>query len=158
MRVIRQMLFHLILLAAVGWSTAQAQAQGSVTGLVTNEGSGRPLSSAQVFIEGTGLGGITSANGRYLIANVPAGTHTLRVQLIGYTGVQQQITVTGGQAVTVNITLSEEALALDEIVVTGTAGQARQREVGNQIAQIRSANVIEPVADLASRGRGGQGN
>ena len=150
MRVIRQMLFHLILLGSVGWSTVQAQARGSVTGLVTNESSGRALSSAQVFIEGTGFGGITSANGRYLIANVPAGTHTLRVQLIGYTAVQQQITVAEGQAVTVNLSMSEEALSLDEIIVTGTAGQARQREIGNQIAQIKSANVIEPVGDVTA--------
>jgi TonB-linked SusC/RagA family outer membrane protein len=150
MRVVRQILLHAVLLAGVGWSTAQAQARGSVTGLVSNEASGRPLGSAQVFIQGTGLGGITSANGRYLIANVPVGTHTLRVQLIGFSAAEQQVTVTEGQAVTVNLTLSEEALALDEIVVTGTAGQARQREVGNQIAQVKTADVLEPVKDVAS--------
>jgi TonB-linked SusC/RagA family outer membrane protein len=154
MRVHRQIplvLTLLLLLSMPSWASAQAQAaRGSVTGLVTNAASLRPLSSAQVFIEGTGLGGISNAAGRFLIANVPAGTHTLRVTLIGYTSISRQITVTANQATTADFSLEEEALSLDAIVVTGTAGQARQREVGNQIAQIKVADVAEPTADLTS--------
>ena len=123
---------------------------GSLTGQVTDAASGRPLSSAQVFIEGTGLGGLTNATGRYLVVNVPNGEHTLRVALIGYSSASQQVTVTEGQATTANFQLSEEALALDEIVVTGTAGQARRREVGNQITQVKADDVVEPVRDVAS--------
>jgi hypothetical protein len=74
----------------------------------------------------------------------------VRVTLIGYTAASRQVTVSANQAATADFTLEEEALSLDAIVVTGTAGQARQREVGNQIAQIDVADVIEPIADLGS--------
>ena len=121
---------------------------GSLTGLVTDAGSGRPLSAAQVFIDGTGLGGLTNASGRYLIINVPAGTHTLRVELIGYTGASQEVNVADDQATTVDFGLSEEVINFDEIVVTGTAGQARRREVGNAIEQINIAEIAEPVNDV----------
>jgi TonB-dependent starch-binding outer membrane protein SusC len=125
-------------------------AQGSITGHVMDGTSRRPLSSAQVFLEGTGLGGLTSATGQYAIANVPAGNHTLRVELIGYRGAQQQVTVVDGQATTVDFRLSPEAIALDEVVVTGTAGQARRREVGNTIAQVRLDEVAEPASSVGA--------
>ncbi|MDE2661719.1 MAG: carboxypeptidase-like regulatory domain-containing protein [Gemmatimonadota bacterium] len=46
---------------------------GSIAGRVTEEGSLRPLSSAQVFIEGTGIGTFTNASGDFVLLNVPAG-------------------------------------------------------------------------------------
>ena len=130
--------------------TDAAPIVGSLTGLVTDAGSGRPLSAAQVFIEGTGLGGLTNASGRYLIINVPAGTHTLRVELIGYTSSSQEVTVADDQATTADFGLNEEVIDFDEIVVTGTAGQARRREVGNAIEQINVAEVAEPVTDVGA--------
>lgn len=141
------------LAASLGITAAAASAvaedvQGSLTGTVTDASSGRSLSAAQVFIQGTGLGSLTNAGGRYLIVNVPVGQHTLRVELIGYGSVEQQVTVSEGQATASDFSLSEEALALDEIVVTGTAGQARRREVGNVIAQIKVDDIIEPVAGI----------
>jgi len=126
-----------------------AWAQGSLTGLVTDAASGRPLSSAQVFIEGSGLGGLTNASGRYLIVNVPAGQHTLRATLIGFNNVDQMVTVSDGSATSSDFSMSQAALALDGIVVTGTAGQARRREVGNQIAQVNIADVPEAVTGVA---------
>jgi len=126
-----------------------AWAQGSLTGLVTDASSGRPLSSAQVFIEGSGLGGLTNASGRYLIVNVPAGQHVLRATLIGFENVDQQVTVSEGSATSSDFGMTQAALALDGIVVTGTAGQARRREVGNQISQVNIADVPEAVTGVA---------
>jgi TonB-dependent starch-binding outer membrane protein SusC len=147
-RILRQSVVLAGLLALTSWSSAQAQ--GSLTGIVTDAQSRRPLSSAQVFIVGSGFGGLTNASGRFLIANVPAGQHTLRVELIGFTPAQQAVSVTTGQATSINLELREEALSLDEIVVTGTAGQARRREVGNQIAQVKVADVAQPLADMGA--------
>jgi len=44
--------------------------------------------------------------------------------------------------------MEQEILGLDEIVVTGTAGAARRREVGNSVARIDLAQVDEPVANV----------
>ena len=125
-----------------------AELQGSITGLITDAASGRPLEAGQVFIEGTGMGGLTNASGRYLILNVPVGEYTLRVQLIGYEAEQRQISVAEGEATVADFTLAQQALSLDEVVVTGTAGQARRREVGNTIAQVNIAEVDEPTANV----------
>ena len=60
-----------------------------ITGRVVST-SGEPLAAVQVFIAGSGIGALSQQNGRYLLLNVPAGTHTLTAQRIGFgTGTQQ---------------------------------------------------------------------
>src|SRR5690606_5282585 len=110
-------------------------------------------------------GTLTNESGRFLITNVAAGTHTVRAERIGFQGVDQQVTVEAGASVVVNFTLGEQALGLDEIVVTGTAGAARRREVGNTVAQITVADLPAPPPNvdalLQSQAAGilvGQGN
>ena len=93
-----------------------------VTGRVLSQ-TGEPLAAVQVFIAGSGIGALTQQNGRYLLLNVPAGTHTLSAQRIGFQGVTAEITVVAGETLVQDFTLSEEALGLDEIIVTGTAGR-----------------------------------
>lgn len=123
------------------------QEAGRVTGQVTAR-SMAPLSEVQVFLVGTTQGTLTAQNGRYLIPNVNPGAYTLRVERIGYQAQTQEITVRAGEATTVDFVLADQALGLDEIVVTGTAGAARRREVGNSIAQINVSEVASPPTNV----------
>lgn len=124
-----------------------AQEAGRITGQVTSR-SMQPLSEVQVFLVGTTQGTLTAQNGRFLIPNVNPGTYTLRVERIGYEGQTQEITVRAGEATTVDFVLADQALGLDEIVVTGTAGAARRREIGNSISQINVAEVAAPPQNV----------
>ncbi|MEX2553866.1 MAG: TonB-dependent receptor, partial [Actinomycetota bacterium] len=96
------------------------------------------------------FGTLTQASGRFVLLNVPAGTHTLQVELIGYRSASEEVTVTAGEAVEVNLQIVQEALALGEIVVTGTAGGEQRRVVGNVVGQIDVSGVSElsPASDL----------
>ena len=92
---------------------------GTVTGMVQDAVTAAPLSSVQVYIEGLQVGSLSQANGRYLIPNVPVGTHTITAVRIGYRAASQQVTVTAGGAVTANLAMQETALMLEGIVATG---------------------------------------
>src|SRR5688572_32526492 len=94
-----------------------AQEPGRIVGTVTDAASGAPIPEAQVFIPASSLGGLTRANGGFVILGVAAGTHGLRTERIGYGPVEQQVTVAAGQTVQLNIQMSAQALGLDEIVV-----------------------------------------
>ena len=120
-----------------------AQQGGTVTGRVLDAQRGQPIPAVQVFIANLELGGLTQQNGRYLLQNVPAGTHTLSVSRIGYRTAEVQVTIGGGQTVEQDFTMSEEALQLDEIIVTGTAGGTRRRAMGNVVSQVQAAEVTE---------------
>jgi TonB-linked SusC/RagA family outer membrane protein len=123
-----------------------AQQGGTITGRVLDASTGQPVPAAQVFINALELGGLTQQNGRYLMQNVPAGTHSLTVARIGYRTAEEQITVGGGQTVEQNFALAEEALALDEIIVTGTPGGTQRRAIGNVVTTVDVGNLTQDVA------------
>lgn len=132
----------LLLPLAVG-----AQQTGTISGRVAGEAD-QPIVGAQVHVTGTVLGTRTGENGRYTIVNVPPGQYRVRVQMIGHRPVEQSLTVSAGQTATQDVVLKAQALALDALVVTGTAGAARNREIGNSIAQIDMAKVQLPSANV----------
>jgi TonB-linked SusC/RagA family outer membrane protein len=158
-------------LALVGVAPAAAQDTGTVRGVVMDATTSRPLPSAQVFIEGTQLGTLTDQQGRYTIQNVPVGTHTVSVQLIGYTATPRAVTVQPGQIHTVNFQVEDEALLLQEVVVTGVVGATARARVPFTVDQVRSEDMPVPAvsaggmlqgkvagAQIVSSGRPGAGH
>jgi TonB-dependent starch-binding outer membrane protein SusC len=146
---VRRFLLSLTALV-LGAGALPAQSTGTISGRVVGEDGG-PLAQAQLILVGTGLGARAADNGQYTIVNVPAGQYRLRAQLIGHRPVESPITVAAGAVTTQNFSMQKQALSLDAIVVTGTAGAARQREVGNSIAQIDMSKLKEApstVGDL----------
>lgn len=127
---------------------AFAQETGTVTGRVVAARTGVPLGSVQIYLVGTAVGTLSADNGRYILLNVTPGTYQLRAERIGYRTVTQEVTVRAGQSEVMNFGLEEEVLGLDEIVVTGEAGAARRREVGNTITQLKLAEIPEPAPAL----------
>ena len=138
------------LAASVALGTSvEAQETGQITGVVTDE-AGAAIGEAQVYLPATRLGSLTRQNGRFLILNVPVGTHEVRAERIGLAAGTQEVTVQAGQVAQANFQLSSEALGLDEIVVTGTAGAARRREIGNTVSQINVAELPNRPTDVAT--------
>ncbi|MDH3423593.1 MAG: SusC/RagA family TonB-linked outer membrane protein, partial [Gemmatimonadota bacterium] len=127
-----------------------AQQGGSITGRVTDSQSGDPIASGQIFISNLDLGALSQQNGRYLLINVPPGTHTLSFERIGYRTVTAEVTVGAGQAVVQDFVATQDALRLDEVVVTGTAGGTQRRAVGNAIARLDASAVVSsrPIANM----------
>jgi TonB-dependent starch-binding outer membrane protein SusC len=138
-----------LLVLASAAQAADAQGTGRIQGRVTDATSGGPLSEVQVYLQGAQLGGLTRTNGVFIILNVPVGTYELRAERIGLAPAAQQITVTAGTTVEVDFRLETQALGLDEIVVTGTAGAARRREIGNTIAQINTADLPQRPVNVS---------
>src|SRR5690606_1234878 len=128
-----------------GAPTVAAQT-GTITGRVTDAQTVQPLASAQVSITELGIGALTQQNGRFILINVPAGTHTVTVQRIGYRDATQAVTVVAGESVNLDFAITEEALALDEIIVTGTPGATQRRAIGNAVASVEVAQITQQVA------------
>jgi len=144
-----------LLAAAVLIGTVQAPlvAQtGTVTGTVRSATNGQPIPGAQVAIPELNIGVLANNVGRYLLPNVSAGTHTVQVQYIGYTTSTAEVTVTAGDAAIQDFDLRSEAISLEGVIVTGTAGAARRREIGNSVSQLNEEAFqgapIQNVADI----------
>ena len=140
----------LAVLASLAFTSAAAAQTGTVTGQVTDAASGRPLESAQVYIEGTALGTLTNSAGRYLFVNAPAGSHTVIAELVGYRSGSETVTVTAGQTSTVDFGLSVTAIQLDQIVVTGTGVATEKKKLGNSIATVDVSNLQDaPITSFS---------
>jgi len=126
----------------------QQPAEGRVTGRVVDARTQAPLASVRVHVVGTETGAMTNADGRYELLGVAAGTQAVQAQRIGYHSSTETVDVSSTGAATVDFGLGEEALALEQVVVTGTGSQARRREVGNPITQINLSSVAEPAKSV----------
>ncbi len=143
----------LLLLGAAlvrGMPAGAQQPTGTIRGTVRNSGTNLPLGSAQLSVAGSRLGTMSREDGSFVITSVPAGSQTVQAHLIGYAAASKTVTVVAGQTVRVDLVLNQAAVSLDEVVVTGTAGQARRREVGNSISapKLPEATVAASVASV----------
>jgi len=123
---------------------------GAITGTITSAQTGEPLSAAQVSIEGTGLGTLTQANGRFLILRVPAGTYTVNAILIGFANASTTVTVSSGESAVADIRLTPQAISLSEIVVTGVAGATQRTKLPFDVTQVRVADLPVPSPNAAT--------
>lgn len=127
------------LLAVTGAAHAQ---QASITGRITDAGTGQGLTSARVLVTGTAYSTNSGPDGRFTIRPVNQGTYEVRVVLVGYESQKKTVTVAAGQAATVDFALVASPFQLEEIVTTAT-GEQRKVEVGNATATIKAAEVVE---------------
>jgi TonB-linked SusC/RagA family outer membrane protein len=120
-----------------------AQGGGAILGRVTGAGTALPVAGAFVEVEGLRLNAVTGIDGRYRIANVPAGTHSVAVLSIGYAEQKQSVAVAAGAQARADFQLAAEPIALEQIMVSSVAGAEKVRAIGNSVTRI---NAVEAVA------------
>lgn len=131
-----------ILLVLLQLSSFAVFAQSTITGTVTDEtGKGIPLVS--VTIKGTAFGTTTNESGQYtLVANVKPGSYTLVFSDVGFKTKEQAIQLTGGET-TASAQLANDALGLDEVVVTGTSAGTTRRQLGSYISVVKGEDLTK---------------
>jgi TonB-linked SusC/RagA family outer membrane protein len=108
-----------------------AQGGGRITGTVTESGAGRPLANVTVTVTGAERRAVTGPDGRYTIADVPAGSRTLAITGMGFGTVTRLVTVAAGATTTVDVQLSPVTILLDEVVAVGYGTQRRSDLTGS---------------------------
>jgi TonB-dependent receptor len=123
-------------LAILSAAFAQAVAAGDLTGRVTDGVTGRPLPNATVRIPALGRSVTADRAGDYRIDGVPAGTHAVEVEYVGFDKATMDVTVPESGAVAQAFSLSTGVA--EEITVTGfRLAQAKA------LQDKRSSNVIK---------------
>jgi TonB-linked SusC/RagA family outer membrane protein len=155
--------------AAAQQATTQA---GTVVGQVVNVATKTPLANVMVLVKGTELRTGTNADGRFAIRNVPAGSHTLRVQLLGYAPEEQTVNVVAGQTATLDFSMKELPYAIAPVVVTALGVERKEKSLGyavqtispDKLAKIPETTMMQALAGqsagvsvTSSSGRPGAG-
>lgn len=76
------------------------------------------LPGSTIRLVDTQLGAVVKSNGDFIINNVPVGRYNISVSSVGYEPFVQQIVVTSGRDVVLNIQLNQSFIETDELVVT----------------------------------------
>lgn len=96
---------------------AQGQ-RGKLAGRVIDDKSHEPLIGANVIIEGTTLGAATDINGKYVILNVPAGSHSVTASLIGFGKVRKtEVEIEIDRTTELNFSLKDASVQLDQVTI-----------------------------------------
>jgi len=125
-------------LTLLGLPVVAAAQSGSVSGIVSDSITGQPVSDALVRVEGMSVTSRTGGRGQFTLAGLTGTTVTLIVTRIGYQPVTRSATV-GESAIAIQ--LSRTALRLDEVVVTGQAGNTQIRALGNAVGNVNMSDL-----------------
>ena len=148
-REVRARLASLAVVALLAPVTSiAAQQTGFIRGRVTEAGSQRAISDVQVTVVGSSSGALTNANGEYSIANVSAGARTVRVRRLGFNALEKPVTVNPGATATLDFAMTQSATQLEQLVVTGTAGAAERKTIGNSVTQLDVSDITQKQAVL----------
>jgi TonB-linked SusC/RagA family outer membrane protein len=127
-------------------AAAEAQQGGRVAGRIVDAATQQPVAEAQVFVIGSNRGDRTDAEGRYLIAGIPAGDVQLRVLRLGFEAQTKPATIVDGQESTVDFALVQRVAVLEGVVTTATGEEIRMRETGNSVANLQVDTInLAPV-------------
>ena len=123
----------------------------TISGTVS-DASGLPLPGATVLVKGTTTGTSTDFDGKYSISASQGST--LVFSFVGYT--TKEVAV--GSSNTINITMSEDAALLDEVVVTAlgisrekkSLGYSSQEIGGDAVSTVKTDNVVGSLSGKVS--------
>ncbi|HMH83009.1 MAG TPA: SusC/RagA family TonB-linked outer membrane protein [Gemmatimonadales bacterium] len=119
---------------------AQQQEEGEIAGTVVAQASQSPLAGVQVMVaDQPGRIATSDVSGRFRITGVTGAEVTVSARLIGYRQATRTVAV---GATDVRFALADRPVELDQVVVTGVAGAAQQRTLGNSIARINASDVV----------------
>ncbi len=126
---------------------AVSQQKGSVSGKVV-DASGVPLPGVTVAVKGTTQGTITDMDGKYTLTGIPDKA----VLVFSFVGMKtEEAPVTSP---TINMTLKEETIGIEEVVAIGY-GVVKKRDLTGSVASVTGEKLAEnPVSNVVQAMQG----
>jgi TonB-linked SusC/RagA family outer membrane protein len=131
----------IIVLTSAAEQPDQTQQQIRVTGKVTDS-SGAPLPGVSVVVKGTTQGTITNANGNYSMINIPSDVPLV----FSFVGMRTEEVLVNGRT-SINITMQEETIGLDEVVAIGYGTMKKVNLTGSVSSVSSQALVSRPATN-----------
>ena len=125
-----------------------AQQSETATGVV-KDALGETVIGASVIVKGTTNGTITDFDGAFSLSGVKKGD-IIQISFVGY-----QTFEAAWNGTPLNVTLKDDAQALDEVVVTALGMKREKKALGYAVTEMKgedlNANVVNPVSALQGK-------
>ena len=121
------------------WLQSGAQSKVFVSGVVSDE-KGEPMVGVTVLVKNTSIGRITGLKGEYRL-EVPQNS-VLVFSYMGYTTVEKHV----GTQTQLNVTLTEQAQSINDVVVTALGIKREQKALGYATTKISGDKISEALS------------
>ncbi|MDR9418871.1 SusC/RagA family TonB-linked outer membrane protein [Gracilimonas sp.] len=122
---------------------------GTLTGTVTSSQTGELLTGVNIFIVELERGAASNIDGNYTIENITPGEYNIRVSYVGFSTINETVTVTSGEN-TLNFEMTPDVGLLDEIVVSGVSGETERKKLTVSVSKVDAAQLSRVPATSVS--------
>lgn len=115
------------------------RAQVTISGKVTGSGNAS-AANVSVVVRNTNFGTTTDAEGAYSInANLKPGKYVLEFSGVGFKTATTEVTIINStNTYTADVSLANDVLGLDEVVVTGTSQGTTKKQLGSYVSTVKA--------------------
>lgn len=126
-------------------SFASAQSDPHIIGHVIDKKTQEHVPYVTIRLVGTTYVTTTDDTGHYKLTTIPDGNYIVEASCVGYITASQPVTIKSNTTITVNFTIEEDALLLEQVVVTGNRSETKKRHSATLV------NVVnKEIFDLVS--------
>lgn len=122
-------------------NTSDANIHGHILDAKTNQ----HIPYVVLSLKGTTYATGTDASGHYFLKNLPEGNYILVAEVIGYKKAEKSVKLVRNKSIEVNFMLEEEALSMNEVVVSATRNETNKKNTAT-IVNVASAKLFENTA------------
>lgn len=146
----KKLLNIILILFLVLATESFTQTRSKIQGKVTDKQTGEPLIGVNILLLNTTLGAATNLEGRYSIINVPVGTYTVQVSMVGYQKERiLDVIVSADRVTSLDIKLSSDILTSEEVIVVAEKNKLHTEVSNTQLVvtddQIYNAAGIRDI-------------
>ena len=110
------------------------------------------LPGAVVKIKETGQAAVTDADGHCLFRNIPDGSYTLTVRLLGYDSLEKKVSVSRDFTADVHFVMTADVTVTDEVVVSANRNETSRRDAPVVVNVLNNKDIREEIHALLDRG------
>ncbi len=121
---------------------------GKISGIIKTT-DGKPAPGVTVTLMSLHKTTLTNENGTYILQNIPAGTYSLQVTLVGTAGESREVVVNVGKTSKIDFNLTESSAQLKEVSIT-SGKTLNNRPVSLNKSGIRSFDLPQSTGVVSS--------
>ena len=118
--------------------------KSTLSGRITDQKSGNPLSGASIIIHEAKTGAISNEGGYFVSPEIPSGKYLVEINYQGYGTLIQNIEISGKTVL--NFTMQETVVEHEEVTVTGVASATRTKLSAQPISIVKRSDLIQSAS------------
>ncbi len=111
-------------------------ASADIFGHTKDRVTGEDIGFMNIMVKGTTIGTSSDAEGRFTLKNLPIEEMTIVVSGVGYKSAERRINLRNKESVNLIFEVEEDAIMLDNIVVSANRNETKRRETSNLVSVI----------------------